>query len=71
MTYVDHLIEWLEMKAGQARSVSLTPAQCRDIAQRLRAELPVDPPPTGYCGKPATHAPGCDCAGLMSDEGDF
>jgi len=71
MRYVDSLIEWLENHASSGTGAKLTAKQCGEIAIRLRQEEGYPQPIPGYCGKPATHAPGCDCAGLMSDEGDF
>jgi len=62
--YVLKLIEFLEDHVNGG--AQFTGTLCRQIAERLRAELPTMPPPqpATYCAKPKTHAPGCDCASL-------
>jgi len=59
--YVLKLIEFLENHTNGG--ATFTGTLCRQIAEKLRAEMPTLPPPQPptYCDSPKTHAPDCDC----------
>jgi hypothetical protein len=68
MNYIERIIQWFEDRAQMATSTTISPRQCREIANKMRADYTPPPPvPQGWCDKPGQHAPGCDCASLMQE----
>jgi hypothetical protein len=64
--YIEAVAEWFEAHSNVG--IHLTGRQCREIAKRIRSEIP--PVESRYCLQPKKHAPTCDCGTLMGPKED-